>query len=76
MPVPMGAQVPVLAHNDNPNPCSGQRKGFIKNRILRNSIAFGKSTPQRIYPKQYTPKIGYKLHSYRHALHILDDHFK
>ena len=23
-----------------------------------NSIAFGKSTSQRIYPKQHTPKIG------------------
>ena len=24
----------------------------------KNSIAFGKSTSQRIYPKQHTPKIG------------------
>ena len=30
----------------------------ILNRILQNSIAFGKSTSQRIYPKQHTPKIG------------------
>ena len=29
-----------------------------------NSIAFGKSTLQRIYPMQYTPKIGEKLPLY------------
>ena len=29
-----------------------------------NSIAFGKSTSQRIYPEQHTPKIGWKLHKY------------
>ena len=44
----------------------------------RNSIAFGKSTSQRIYREQHTPKIGWKLHKYRlkHALHTLDDHFR
>ena len=43
-----------------------------------NSIAFGKSTSQRIYPEQHTPKIGWKLHNYglKHALHTLDDHFR
>ena len=43
-----------------------------------NSIAFGKSTSQRIYPEQNTPKIGWKLHKYglKHALHTLDDHFR
>ena len=43
-----------------------------------NSIAFGKSTSQRIYSKQRTHKIGKKQHKYglRHALHTLDDHFK
>ena len=43
-----------------------------------NSIAFGKSTSQRIYREQHTPKIGWKLHKYRlkHALHTLDDHFR
>ena len=43
-----------------------------------NSIAFGKSTSQRIYPEQHTPKIGWKLHKYslKHALHTLDDHFR
>ena len=45
---------------------------------LINSIAFGKSTSQRIYPEQHTPKIGWKLHKYglKHALHTLDDHFR
>ena len=45
---------------------------------LINSIAFGKSTSQRIYREQHTPKIGWKLHKYRlkHALHTLDDHFR
>ena len=43
-----------------------------------NSIAFGKSTSQRLYREQHTPKIGWKLHQYRlkHALHTLDDHFR
>ena len=43
-----------------------------------NSIAFGKSTSQRIHPEQHTPKIGWKLHKYglQHALHTLDDHFR
>ena len=52
----------------------------IRLRIMkiRNSIAFGKSTSQRIYREQHTPKIGWKLHKYRlkHALHTLDDHFR
>ena len=49
-------------------------KYFVK----KNSIAFGKSTSQRIYREQHTPKIGWKLHKYRlkHALHTLDDHFR
>ena len=44
----------------------------------KDTIAFGKSTSQRIYPKQQTPKIGWKLHKYglKHALHILDGHFR
>ena len=33
----------------------GGTEGFHENS---NSIAFGKSTSQRIYPKQHTPKIG------------------
>ena len=43
-----------------------------------NSIAFGKSTSQRIYPEQHTPKIRWKLHKYglKHALHTLDDHLR
>ena len=43
-----------------------------------NSIAFGKSTSQRIHPEQHTPKIGWKLHKYglKNALHTLDDHFR
>ena len=42
------------------------------------SIAFGKSTSQRIYPKQRTHKTGKKRHKYglKHALHSLDGHFK
>ena len=46
--------------------------------VVENSIAFGKSTSQRIYREQHTPKIGWKLHKYRlkHALHTLDDHFR
>ena len=45
---------------------------------FRNSIAFGKSTSQRIYRERNTHKIGWKLHKYRlkHALHTLDDHFR
>ena len=31
---------------------------ITKNGFLCNSIAFGKSTSQRIYPKQHTHKIG------------------
>ena len=53
--------------------------GQITNKIrFENSIAFGKSTSQRIYRQQHTPKIGWKLHKYRlkHALHTLDDHFR
>ena len=30
----------------------------IKKMFCENSVAFGKSTSQRIYPKQHTPKIG------------------
>ena len=30
----------------------------IKKISFGNSIAFGKSTSQRIYPKQHTPEIG------------------
>ena len=50
----------------------------IKKISFGNSIAFGKSTSQRIYREQHTPKIGWKLHKYRlkHALHTLDDHFR
>ena len=33
----------------------GQHEGFGKSRNVKNSIAFGKSTSQRIYPKQHTP---------------------
>ena len=37
---------------------AGQPKGFGKNWNVKNSIAFGKSTSQRIYLKQNTPKIS------------------
>ena len=37
---------------------SGGEEGFPKKSKCENSIAFGKSTSQRIYPKQHTPKIG------------------
>ena len=50
---------------------------LMEGRFLeKNSIAFGKSTSQRIYPEQNTPKIGWKLHKYglKHALHTLDGH--
>ena len=53
---------------------------IVSGRVVkkRNSIAFSKSTSQRIYAEQHTPKIGWKLHKYglKHALHTLDDHFK
>ena len=51
---------------------------FCIMEFCKNSIAFGKSTSQRIYREQHTPKIGWKLHKYRlkHALHTLDDHFR
>ena len=47
-------------------------------RVRQNSIAFGKSTSQRIYSKQRTHKIGKKRHKYglKHALHTLDGHLK
>ena len=32
--------------------------GFDLTTSASDSIAFGKSTSQRIYPKQHTPKIG------------------
>ena len=50
----------------------------IKKISFGNSIAFGKSTSQRIYPEQHTPIIGWKLHKYglKHALHTLDGHFR
>ena len=50
----------------------------IKKMFCKNSIAFGKSTSQRIYREQHTPQIGWKLHKYRlkNALHTLDDHFR
>ena len=43
-----------------------------------NSIAFGKSTSQRIYSKQRTHKMREKRHKYglKHALHSLDGHFR
>ena len=78
--VPMGAQAPVLSLNHHPNPSQGRKKGFGKRRILEilqvslnslhsgNSIAFGKSTSQRIYSKQPTHKIGKKRHKYGHCL--------
>ena len=53
--------------------------GFDRGEVRGgNSIAFGKSTSQRIYREQHTPKIGWKLHKYRlkHALHTLNDHFR
>ena len=57
-------------------PCQGF--GLHGASTRTNSIAFGKSTSQRIYPEQHTPKIGWKLHKYglKHALHTLDDHFR
>ena len=63
----------VITQNDHPR--------YVKHvlgRIYVYSIAFGKSTSQRIYREQHTPKIGWKLHKYRlkHALHTLDDHFR
>ena len=50
----------------------------IRAHANKKSIAFSKSTSQRIYREQHTPKIGWKLHKYRlkHALHTLDDHFR
>ena len=54
------------------------KKEMINVGQVQNSIAFGKSTSQRIHPEQHTPKIGWKLHKYglQHALHTLDDHFR
>ena len=50
----------------------------VTKKSFGNSIAFGKSTSQRIYPEQHTPEIGWKLHKYglKHALYTLDDHFR
>ena len=53
--------------------------GFRGGKIWwENSIAFGKSTSQRIYSKQRAHKIGKKQHKYglKHALHTLDGHFR
>ena len=51
---------------------------FQNNLPSQNSIAFGKSTSQRIYSKQSTHKIGGKPHKcgLKHALHTMDGHFK
>ena len=61
--------------------CGDDYRGVLENplkKAISNSIAFGKSTSQRIYREQQTPKKGWKLHKYRlkHALHTLDDHFR
>ena len=50
----------------------------VKKIRFENSIAFGKSTTQRIYSKQRTHEIGKKRHKYglKHALHSLDGHLK
>ena len=55
-------------------PKSAKKGSFL----VKNSIAFGKSTSQRIYTEQHVPKIGWKLHKYglKHALHTLDGHFR
>ena len=37
---------------------------LILQPLRGDSIAFGKSTSQRIYSKEHTPKIGGKLHKY------------
>ena len=62
--VAMGAEQPVLSPNDHSNPPEGQQKVSRKYRNVKNALAFGKSSSQRIYPKQYTRKIGHKQHKY------------
>ena len=51
---------------------------LIEQPLRGDSIAFGKSTSQRIYTEQHVRKIGWKLHKYglKHALHTLDGHFR
>ena len=58
--------------------CVDRSSHGLSPQKLENYIAFGKSTSQRIYPKQHTPKIGQKLDkcSLKHALHILEGHFR
>ena len=50
----------------------------IKIISFGNSIAFSRSTSQRIYSKRHTQKKGRKRHKYgsKHALHSLDGYFK
>ena len=70
----------IVLHTHRYHPPKSQPNPEQRNGVLffANSIAFGKSTSQRIYREQHTPKIGWKLHEYRlkHALHTLDDHFR
>ena len=58
----------------------GTRKHFFgsKSKKPKDSIAFGKSTSQRIYSEQHVPKIGWKPDEYglKHALHTLEGHFR
>ena len=58
--------------------CSFGMVEILKKISFGNSIAFGKSTSQRIYPKQRTHKIGGTQNEWglKHALHSLDGHFK
>ena len=70
----------IYAKKDTRATSTDQRKAHSTphSYTFKNSIAFGKSTSQRIYREQHVPKIGWKLHKYglKHALHTLDGHFR
>ena len=55
---PPGCSSTCIVTKSSPKPIPGATKGFRKKVKFGNSIAFGKSTSQRIYPEQDTHKIG------------------
>ena len=69
---------PTLPHTNPMESGPGNTFSAQNRKKPKDSIAFGKSTLQRIYPEQHTPNIGWKLLKYglKDALHTLDDHFR
>ena len=58
MCVPMSGRAPYCHQMTIQTHPRGDKRVSENIQIFENSIAFGKSTSHRIYPKQHTPKIG------------------